>query len=60
LDESKRSEDNVMSDSKILNDMCKAIEKALPTSKLDKKFQIKGSFTSMNNHKFFEEYLKEE
>jgi len=59
LDESKVSEDNVMSDSKILNDMCKAIEKALPTNKFDKNFQIKGSFTTLNNDKFFEEYMKQ-
>jgi hypothetical protein len=59
LDESKIGEDNVMSDSTILNDMCKAIEKALPASKLDRNFEIKGSFTSLSNDKFFEEYLKQ-
>ena len=42
-----------MSDSKLLNDMCKAIDKALPASKFDKNFEIKGSFTNLNHDKFF-------
>lgn len=49
-----------MSDSKLLNDMCIAIDKALPSTKFDKNFQIKGSFTNLNHNKFFEEYLKQE
>jgi hypothetical protein len=49
-----------MSDSKLLKEMCKVIEKALPTTKLDKNFQIKGSYTSLNQDKVFEEYLKQE
>lgn len=40
--------------------MCKVIEKALPSTKMDKNFQIKGSFTNINQDKFFEEYLKQE
>lgn len=42
-----------MSDSKLLKDMCKVIEKALPTTKLDPNFQIKGSFNSVNQDRVF-------
>lgn len=34
--------------------MCKVIEKALPSTKLDKNFQIKGSFTNFSQDKVFE------
>jgi len=43
----------MMSDSKLLKDMCKVIEKALPSNKLDKNFQIKGTFSSINQDKIF-------
>jgi hypothetical protein len=49
-----------MSDSKLLKDMCRVIEKALPSSKNDTNFQIKGSFNSINHDRIFEEYLKQE
>jgi hypothetical protein len=53
LEESKVGDDNMMSDSKLLKDMCKVIEKALPTTKMDKNFQIKGSYSSLNQDKIF-------
>lgn len=37
--------------------MCKVIEKALPTTKQDNRFEIKGTF---NHPRIFEEYLKRE
>ena len=50
-----------MSDSKLLKDMCKVIEKALPTTKQDHRFEIKGSFNSINHdHRYFEDYLKKQ
>lgn len=58
LEESKvNADDNMMSDSKLLKDMCKQIEKALPSNKYDGAFQVKGSFS---NDRIFEQYLKQE
>lgn len=39
-----------MSDSKLLKDMCKQIEKVLPSSKFDGNFHIQGAF---NNERIF-------
>lgn len=48
----------MMSDSKLLKDMCKVIEKALPSSKQDQiHFEIKGSF---DQGRYFDEYLKKQ
>ena len=55
LEESKVNEDHHMSDSKLLKDMCKVIEKALPSTKQDNRFEIKGSFS---HDRYFEDYLK--
>lgn len=49
-----------MSDSKLLKDMCKVIEKALPSNKHDNHFEIKGSFNHFTTHHIFEEYIKRE
>ena len=38
LEETKGHDENHMSDSKLLKDMCKVIEKALPTTKYDNRF----------------------
>ena len=46
-----------MSDSKLLKDMCKVIEKALPSTKHDHRFDIKGSF---NHDKYFEDFIKKQ
>lgn len=45
-----------MTDSKLLKDMCKQIEKVLPSNKHDKLFEIKGAF---GQDKMFEHYLKQ-
>lgn len=45
-----------MSDSKVLKDLCKQIEKVLPSKKKDN-FQIKGAFY---HDTIFEKYLKKE
>ena len=57
LEESKLNADNMMSDSKLLKDMCKTIERALPSTKNDHCFEIKGSFSQAQDH-YFEEYLQ--
>jgi hypothetical protein len=42
LEDSKVNDEHLMSDSKLLKDMCKVIEKALPSNKNDKHhFEIK-------------------
>ena len=55
LEESMVPHEHQMSDSKLLKDMCKVIEKALPSSKFDRGLDIKGSF---HHDRYFEEYLK--
>jgi hypothetical protein len=46
-----------MSDSNLLKDLCKQIEKVLPSKKKDGNFQIKGAFY---HDAIFEKYLKKE
>jgi hypothetical protein len=53
LEDTKLKEDNMMSDSNLLKDMCKVIDKALPSNKHDNHFDIKGSFHPFNNHRIF-------
>jgi hypothetical protein len=57
LEDSKVQDEHMMSDSKLLKDMCKVIEKALPSNKPDHRLDIKGSFT---HDRYFEEYLKKQ
>jgi hypothetical protein len=46
-----------MSDSNLLKDLCKQIERVLPSKKKDGNFQIKGAFY---HDAIFEKYLKKE
>jgi hypothetical protein len=46
-----------MSDSKLLKEVCRQIDKALPSTEHDGTFQVRGSF---NHDKIFEQYLKKE
>lgn len=56
LEESKIPEEHHMSDSKLLKDMCKAIEKALPKNQAP--LDIKGTFHHLTHPRIFEEYLQ--
>jgi hypothetical protein len=46
-----------MSDSKLLKEVCKQIDRALPSTEHDGTFQVKGAFS---NEKIFEQYLRKE
>ena len=46
-----------MSDSNLLKDLCRQIERVLPSKKKDSNFQIKGAFY---HDTIFEKYLKKE
>lgn len=48
-----------MSESNLLKDMCKEIERALPRTKNDH-FQVKASFNHANHEKIFERYIKQQ